>query len=211
MKRIAVMAAVLLGSAAASQLLAQGTINWGNVFGTSIRAPIYDVDPNARNVVKTGNSAAGVPQGTQTYGGTLLAGTGFTVGIFVGSSAAEAMQSMSALGMGPLSAQGLTLARTATDPTRPAGTVGVNVQLRAWNNQGGQVTSWAGVMATGAAGGSSDVFTVGPLGGTTVDGMLFLTPQTIGIRSFQLTIVPEPSLIALGALALGGLLLRRRK
>jgi hypothetical protein len=36
-------------------------------------------------------------------------------------------------------------------------------------------------------------------------------PNTDGIRSFQLTIVPEPSLIALGVLGLGALLLRRRK
>jgi hypothetical protein len=42
-------------------------------------------------------------------------------------------------------------------------------------------------------------------------GMSFTIPQTTGIRSFQLTVVPEPSLIALGALGLGALLLRRRK
>ena len=35
--------------------------------------------------------------------------------------------------------------------------------------------------------------------------------QTDGIRSFQLTQVPEPSLLALGALGLGALLLRRRR
>jgi hypothetical protein len=73
----------------------------------------------------------------------------------------------------------------------------------------GTVTSWAQVMAAGGAiaGAASDAFEVGPLGGGVIS-----PPQTVGLRSFQLTqAVPEPSLIALGALGLGGLLLRRRK
>jgi hypothetical protein len=96
--------------------------------------------------------------------------------------------------------------RTATVPNDP-GTLEVHVQFRAWDNRGGMVTSWAQVLAAGGAiaGAASDVFTVGPLGG------VITAPQTQGLRSFQLTAVPEPSLIALGALCLGTLLLRRRK
>lgn len=77
----------------------------------------------------------------------------------------------------------------------------------------GTVNTWAEVLARGGtlAGAGSDVFTVGPLGGVAPDGTVFIPPQATGLRSFQLTMVPEPSLIALGALGLGALLLRRRK
>lgn len=217
MKKTAVLAALLLlGSAAASSLLAQGTIVWGNVIGTTFAAPIYGVDSANPAQPRTGNTATGRPAGNQTYAGSLLQGTGFTIAIFTGGNAAEAMSSMTHLDSASFrtgTAAGFMFQRTATDPTRPAGTTGVNVQIRAWDNQMGQVNSWSEVLARGGtlAGAGSDVFTVGPLGGVAPDGTVFIPPQATGLRSFQLTMVPEPSLIALGALGLGALLLRRRK
>lgn len=218
MKKTAVMAALLLGSAAASSVLAQGQIAWGNVFGTVFRAPVYNFDPANPLQTRTGNPPApvGNPAGTQTYAGALLAGTGFTMAIYVGGNAAEAMSSMDHLGRVPFrtgTAAGFVLSDTATVPNRVPGTTGINVQIRAWNNEMGTVNTWAEVLARQGtvAGGASDVFTVGPLGGIAPDGTVFLPPQTTGLRSFQLTMVPEPSLIALGALGLGALLLRRRK
>jgi|SwirhirootsSR2_FD_contig_61_2704019_length_1378_multi_19_in_0_out_0_1 hypothetical protein len=214
MKKTTLVAAILMGSAVASSLLAQGTIVWGNVFGTTFRAPIYGIDPTAPGVRKSGNPAVGgLPVGTQTYGGALLAGTGFTMAIYAGTTASEAMASLTPLANGTstfltAAGAGFMNQRTATDPNHPPGTTDVNVQLRAWDNQMGSITSWADVLARQGtvAGGSSDVFTVGALGGGAIT-----PPQTIGLRSFQLTQVPEPSLIALGALGLGALLLRRRK
>jgi hypothetical protein len=217
MKKTALIAAVLLGSAALSSVLAQGTIQWGNFF-TATHAPIYGVDPANPLQTRTGNPPGpmGIPAGTTVYGGSLLAGTGFTVALYVGSSATEVMAQMTHLqsqGFRTGPGAGYTAANlTATDPTRPPGTLGVNVQFRAWDNQMGTITSWAQVLARqgNVAGGQSDVFTVGALGGS-VPPDIFLPPATLGIRSFQLTAVPEPSLIALGALGLGALLLRRRK
>jgi hypothetical protein len=218
MKKTAVMAALLLGSAAASSVLAQGQIVWGNVFGTVFRAPVYNFDPANPTQTRTGNPAApaGVPGGNQTYAGALLNGTGFTLAIYAGANAAEAMSSMTALGSAPFrtgTAAGFVLQGTISVPNQVPGTTGINVQMRAWDNQMGQVNSWSEVLARGGlvAGAASDVFTVGPLGGVSPDGTLFQPPQTTGLRSFQLTMVPEPSLIALGALGLGALLLRRRK
>jgi hypothetical protein len=216
MKQTAVMAALLLGSAATSSVLAQGQISWGNVFGTTFTAPIYGVDPANPLQPRTGNTPTGRPPGTQTYGGALLSGTGFTLAIYTGGNAAEAMSSMNALDTSPFrtgTAAGFVFSDVAFDPQRPAGTTGVNVQFRAWDNVMGTVNTWSEVLARGGtvAGAGSDVFTVGPLGGISADGTTFLPPQTTGLRSFQLTAVPEPSLIALGALGLGALLLRRRK
>src|SRR2546425_11606717 len=101
MKKSAVMAVLLLGSAAASSLLAEVSIIWCNVFGAAtartLLAPIYGVDPANPLQPRTGNTSAGVPAGTQTYGGSLLAGTGFTAGLYSGGTAAEAAASLTPL------------------------------------------------------------------------------------------------------------------
>ena len=208
MKKTLALAVVLLGSAAISSVLAQGQVRWGNSFTGVTRAPIYGPDPTNVRLAMTGNNAAGLPQGTQVYGGALLQGTGFTIAMFFGND-------QSPVGMNTFrtgTAAGLTTLLTITDPNRPPGTTGFNIQFRAWDNQGGQITSWQQAMARqDVLQGVSDPFTMGPLGG--VNGPnVFPVPDTSGIRSFNIALpVPEPSLIALGALGLGALLLRRRK
>jgi len=214
MKKTIALAAVLLGSAAVSNLFAQGQVLWGNQFTGALAARVYA--PEANSTLRlTGNAPNGIPVGTTVYTGLPLSGTGFTMGLFVGDDAASAAASMTAVQTGAFrtgAAAGFVFAQTYSDPNRVPGTTGVNVQFRAWDNQMGTVTSWAQVMAAGAqiAAGHGDPFGVGPLGGPFM-GMVFTVPSTLGVRSFNLTVVPEPSLIALGALGLGALLLRRRK
>jgi len=154
--------------------------------------------------------------GTQVYGGPLLSGTGYTIAIYVGLTPSEVMINNSTPttnGVGTFrtgAGAGITAANLLSEaPNIAGGTPNVAYQFRAWDNAGGTVTSWAQVMARGGtlAGGSSDIYVFGgPLGFQTIT-----PPDTTQIRSFQLTMVPEPSLIALGALGLGALLLRRRK
>lgn len=207
MKKTLVLAAVLLGSAAVSSVLAQGQVRWGNSFTGVTRAPVFDVDPLNPTVTIRGNNAAGVPPGSAVYTTPVLQGTGFTIAMFFGNDATPRGVNTFRTG----TAAGLTTLLTVTDDTRPPGTSGFNVQFRAWNNMGGTITSWSQVMADPRIPqGVSDPFTIGALGGTT-PGAVFPVPDTTGIRSFNLTAVPEPSLIALGALGLGALLLRRRK
>src|SRR6266545_5825158 len=80
--------------------LSQGQITWGNFLGSpaapTVRAPIYGVDPANPLLAQQGNNAAGVPAGNTTYGGALLSGTGFTVGLFVGAVGAPLDQADSA-------------------------------------------------------------------------------------------------------------------
>jgi hypothetical protein len=214
MKLTAVLVTLLLGSLAASNLLAQGQLNWGNFYSGVCRAPVYGVDAANPLLARTGNTTAGLPPGNQTYGGALLQGTGFTLAIYTGLSAAEAASSMQhvALNTGGFrtgGAAGLVFALDSIDPMHAGGTPNVAYQFRAWDNRGGTVTSWSQVMAAGgtiAGGVSAPAVFAGPLGGGVIT-----PPSTTGITSFNLTMVPEPSLIALGALGLGGLLLRRRK
>ena len=194
--------------------VAQGQLTWGNVFGSSPNfvtlSRIYGVDPANPTEIKGGNTATGVPPGTQTYGGALLQGTGFTMGLFIGLPGQPLHQRGTAL-FRTGAAAGLMTPLTPTIQGLEIDTA-VDVQLRAWDNRNGTVTSWAQVMAdpTVPAGSSSTMAHV--LGGF-VPGLEINPPvqQTLGVRSFHLTVVPEPSVLALGAFCLGALLLRRRK
>jgi hypothetical protein len=211
-------AALLLGSVAYSDMLAQGQIQWGNNLpaqpgiSPQVRAPIYGVIPGRETTQLSGNSAMGLPAGNQDYGAApLLAGTGFTVAIFFGRNEAETRANLQHPTIGgsttfrtAAAAAGLIFPVTAT-ATLP-GTEEVSYQFRAWDNRGGTITSWAQVMASGVDHGESDVYVLSEFGGRSVNPVL-----THQFRSFNLVQVPEPSLIALGALALGWLLLRRRK
>jgi hypothetical protein len=218
MKTTLALAALLFGSAAFSDLLAQGQFLWGNNL-SGVRSAIYGV-PAAGTTpidqVRRGNTAGGTPAGNQTYTGPLLAGSGYTLAIYLGLSASEVMANNtppSVLGTNPFrtgAAAGYVTGLTTGADGIPGGTVNVNYQFRAWDNRNGTVTSWAQVMAAGGtvAAGTSDIYVFG----AALASGAGTPPLTDGVRSFQLTqMVPEPSLIALGALGLGALLLRRRK
>jgi len=108
---------------------------------------------------------------------------------------------------------GFFIAPTAAQnvPGTTAGAFGT-FQLRAWDNKGGTVGTWAAAMADPTiARGSSALFTpTFPLGGLTSPPTT--PPGLQGLTSFNLVaVVPEPGVIALGVLGLGALLLRRRK
>lgn len=89
----------------------------------------------------------------------------------------------------------------------------VNLIIRVWDSS---VASWADVWKAGNEGkgrGESLAITNYELGGDN-NGTPVLQKSLIdaGLQSFGLyTVVPEPSVVALGALGLGALLLRRRK
>jgi len=220
MKTTLALAVLLFGSVAFSDLRAQGQFQWGNNGVGGIVARIYGVDPANPLQTRIGNAANGTPVGTQVYAGPLL-GSAYTAGIYVGRTAAEVMvniQTPQANGTAQFrnsATTGLPLGTLVTGGFAaiadgiPGGTPGVNYQLRAWDNRNGTVTSWAQVMASGGtiASGQSEILVFGAVLGSGVG----TPPPTDGLRSFQLTVVPEPSLIALGALGLGALLLRRRK
>jgi len=210
---LAIVAALALPVSA----FAQGTIasiTWANAIGTApnfvLYAQIYGLDPTNPTQPKEGNTAAGRPIGTTVYGGLPLSGTGFTVGLFFGA-AGQPLDQRDTTVFRTGGAAGTWVTRTPGYTDILPGTA-VTVQIRAWDNRNGQITSWTAVMADptipqGVSGLLSHV-----MGGVDpLTGMTFPVQQTLGLRSFQLTMVPEPSLIALGALGLGALLLRRRK
>lgn len=186
----------------------QGTVNFNNrvTAGTGaqgpIVAPIYGVNPANPTAVLNGQSATGNPVGSTDYTGhPLLTGTGFTAQLWGGPGGA-------AEGALTLCLNGTTTFRTGTGAgfiTALANAAAVNdapagpgsratLQVRAWDNLGGTITSWAQALANpNVAQGSSLLFTPGfDLGGGAT-----LPPNLIGLTSFNLHVVPEPSVIAL--------------
>jgi len=215
---------ILAGLLSAVGAFAQGSIQFNDrVTGTStaaVVAPIYGVDPANPTAVKQGNpSSAGtapIPVGTQVYGGAPLVGTGFTASIwarvagtqnaYVQAATTPFRVTTSAALVGFWTVPGLAvvLQNVPSDAASRA-----EIIIRAWDNKGGTITSW--IQATDPASqdafGESLPFTVSDqLGGGVV-----LPPTLAGLQSFQLHTVPEPSVIALGALGAGCLLLLRRR
>jgi hypothetical protein len=92
-----------------------------------------------------------------------------------------------------------------TVPGQPAGTTGLQFVVRAW--QGASYD-------TAFARAQSGVFTVGPLGGVTPSGQIFLPPDLGGpggVGGFQgILFWPEPSSTAIALLGAAILLARRR-
>jgi hypothetical protein len=237
MKKILLVTALLSLTQAA---FSQGVINFdnrANVGGShseapgAVIAPFYNVDPANTSQRKVGNTATGDPVGTQTYGGSLLFGTGYTATLWALDSA-NVTGTADLLGNGNnLALVGTTTMRTSTSgnnagrvatPTVnpivpdviPNGTERATFQVRVWDNRSGQFGTWDLALAAARSGqiaiGYSDLFTV-PFALTDVASAN--TPASLqGLTSFQLFIVPEPSVIALGVLGAGCLfLLRRRK
>jgi len=229
MKKILLISAALMLVARAA--FSQGEIvfdNRANASGTPgsfpgvVVAPIYDVDPANPSVRKSGNTSAGIPMGGATYSGALLAGTGFTATLWARNSTAVSGDASA----NNLALVGQTTMRTSTTGTS-AGRVAASAanarvldvapgttdrgtfQVRVWDSRGGQIATWDQALTTpGVKLGYSDLFTV-PYALTSGIGT---PPNLEGLQSFQLFVVPEPSVIALGVLGAGCLfLLRRRK
>jgi len=168
---------------------------------------------NFQNRVTAGSGAQGtVLAKVLNVGGVdNVLGTGFTIELWAGPSGTAA----GSLSLVPgttstfrtsTSVAGYIVAGiTATVPGVDAGATG-SFQVRAWNNEGGTLTSWQQALAAGRAFGSSPVLNLTfPLGGGTVQ-----PPNLVGLQGF--TLVPEPSSIAFAVMGgLGLLALRRRK
>jgi hypothetical protein len=237
MKKILLISATLMLAHAA---FSQGTINFGNRAGSSstqapgrVAAPVYGVNPADPTRRITGNTSTGIPAGTQTYTGvpflandathTFQATLWALNGAVTGDASANNLQQVVVNGTAPFSAttSGL-LAGIWTQPSSAAPIPGAALdtdrptfQVRVWDTKGGTITTWAAAQAAWLQGqialGYSDLFTVPySLGQTLVPPNN--APNMQGLQSFNVTVVPEPSVIALGILGAGCLfMLRRRK
>jgi hypothetical protein len=119
----------------------------------------------------------------------------------------------STLSFFPTATGGAGFLNTAAGSSRTVPNVGVSQTatfiVRAWRLSDGATFAEASLV-NGAHVGQSDPFTQ-VLGGQPVGAPAITPPKLTNLQSFNLTVVPEPSVIALAVLGCGAMLLRRRK
>jgi len=215
MKNLAVIAIASLISASA---FGQGQINFNNRVVGVVVAPVYGVNPASPTVRLSGNATTN--GGSVNYSGIpLVAGTNYSAQIFYGPAGTTDPLTMQAtdpstqVPFRSTAATGGFIQNQAAAVTLNGIDFGQTaaIQMRVWDNRGGTINSWAQSQSARLsdptlATGMSDIFQVAMSANASIP-----PPNMVGLTSFNLTVVPEPSVIALGALALGALLLRRRK
>jgi hypothetical protein len=239
MKKILLISACLTLAHAA---FSQGTIAFNNRTGSSttaapgqVTAPVYGLNPAAPTQRISGNTSTGVPAGSTAYGSSpflfndashtyiaTLWGLSSSVGL-TGDAYNNNLLAASANGTATfrVNTSG-TFAGIWNAPSSPGVIPGVAVdtdrpflQVRVWDTKNGTINTWTEALNAWNSGqialGVSDIFQAAfPLGGTAVPPNT--QPNMQGLQSFNVTTVPEPSVIALGFLGAGCLfLLRRRK
>jgi hypothetical protein len=209
MKRLILASLV---AAAVVNSYGQGAIDVGNNFGASVfRAPIWGVETPDPTVSKTGNAGApAFPAGSQTYTGTRLTGTGFTFGFYASTTGITAdANSLSLIGTLTFGSGGTAGFVTTTTMNVPGVTAGnaTTWQIRAWDNAGGTINSFANAAIRGA----SALVNSGPLGGIGTGGPVSNPSTATGWSSFNIYAVPEPSSFLLAGLGAAGLLIFRRR
>jgi hypothetical protein len=198
---------------AATTAFGQGSVNFNNRVTSGspgpVVAPVFGIDP-ADPMPKQGNPAtyatSPIPTGTQTYSGAPLVGTGYTAQLWAANAA------LPDSAMVPISTTTFRVTTSASlmgfiqPPAGPAIVPGVapgtsdraKFQLRVWDNRGATITTWAGALSdTTVALGWSTIFVLdAPLAESTVS-----PPNLVGLESFQLFPIPEPSSLAFCYLA----------
>jgi len=196
----------LVALSAAASVFAQGTIVYYNRVTGSCVAPVYGPETGNAALSKTGNTTAGVPAGTQTYTGAALAGTGFTAQLWAGAEGTSEGSLAAVAGSlkdfrtggfaGAINNSGGVIAIPGVAEGNKAA-----LQLRVWDNAGGTITSYDAALVRG----KSPLFTSLSLGG------LAAPPNMVGLLSFNISAIPEPSTFALLGLGALGMLVFRRK
>ena len=182
MKKLLVLSAFAMSGLVA---FAQGTINFNNrVPGSGVNAPV------------------------QNGSGVLLSGTQFQAQLMAGLDAGSLIAVGTPLSFKTGSLAGYFGITTAVVvPSVAPGGIAV-AQIRAWNTQAG--ATYSDAVTTGWGYGASKIFDV-KTGG---DGSPPSVPGdmiNLGTSGWSLSVVPEPSVMALGLLGAVGLLIRRRK
>jgi len=193
MKRILGVTVAVLATVGA---MAQGTVNFANL-GAGVNAPIFDVD------------------------NTTKLGAGFSAQLWAGATAGS-LAAVSAPISFSTSVAGVFLGGSTVVPGVPTGSPAF-YQVRVWNSGGGFAT-WGDAITAATGGNAAAKFGFNginysnPLAPAAtilqtpnLGGGVIVPPNLTSLTSFHLVQVPEPSVIALGILGAGALLLRRRK
>jgi len=182
-----------------------GSLTYQSTGGSGKEKYIYAPDPSAPTVAKNGGALGDYAAFTK------LSGTDYTAELWYASGAGASESSLKAVAGSAVAfrtgtSAGLIAGKSKLDiPDSKGGDV-VTLQLRVWKSAGG--ATWENTTERGASGLWSAT-----LSGVNADGVIS-APYSLsaGLTYFSLaSTIPEPSVVALGALGLGALLLRRRK
>ena len=159
----------------------------------------------AQGYVQFANIGTGLNSPFKNVDNTALTGTGFYVELLAGADAASATTSIVPLFTGSFGAGYFNGGSRNVANVTGGSAFAV---VRVWDSMGGTLATYAAAAATvGAKIATSNPFAV------TLQPSSTLPPTIMtGMPSLQLmTVVPEPSTLALAMLGIGALLLRRRK
>jgi hypothetical protein len=216
MKRTITMLALLAGAYAVH---AQGTVSFAN-YGTSTYLYV-SYRPATGSPQALGGSTTGPTPTAGNYAALTGNGLDWTVALYGAAGSGDAMSTLS-----PLPGATATFANGVNDGTAGTwassavinvpGTTGAGstatVQLYAWYNEGGLITSYAAAVAAGVPSGYSGLANV-TLGGVEPSG----PPATAAalpvaqLGNFTVQAIPEPSTIALGVIGASTFLMRLRR
>jgi len=221
---------------AAASVFAQGTIYFNdNVSSTSLRIHVYGPLAGNTGFSQIGNGANDALAGTTVWTGFTAVGTTLASGQNTYSSLLAAPGNTSDLSLfqAGLTRPGVTISTFKTgggagfnnavnatfNNILPDYTGGFSWEMVAWDASAAQagydLTAWKPTVGKGAfdawqagliAAGVSGIFhSSAPVGGTGA------VPNLVGLQSFNLFLVPEPSTFALAGLGAAALLIFRRR
>ncbi len=208
---------VLTLLAGACAVHAQGTVSLANYLALS---SYINVSYKA-TAAGLGGSSTGPTPTLQNFASEVGNGNNWTVALYGAAGAGDASSTLLPLGISSTFANGVSDGVAGTWYTGVSaavpGTVEggqATVQLYAWYNGGGVLTTYAAALAAGVPTGESATATIASLGGTPVGGGTPVVPASLPATLGNFTVttsVPEPSTIALGVMGASAFLMRLRR
>jgi len=209
MKKLLFCSAIILST---FSVLAQGTVVFANRVAGTLVTRVY-FGPQTYYGSQTGNGPADYPVGTTDWTGfTPLEGSGFMAALRAapgsGVPVSNLLFSSDTTTFRTGAAAGYVNAVTATLPNVSLDAAVATIQMFVWDNSSGNYSSPSAALAAFQSGtivgGFSNPFNVQAIG-----GQFNVPPYLVGLQSFSLVTIPEPSAVALLALGCFGMWMRR--
>jgi len=199
--------------AGASAVYAQGTVSMANYL--ALNTYLYvSYKAGVAPAVELGGGGTVIPPTTSNFALETANGNAWSVQLY-------AAPGLNATTLSPVSGSIVTLGTTpgtlgiwssteiATLPGTTGGATGTaTLQLYAWYNAGGAITSYSAALADGVPTGYSAVADITGLGGGSPPQTAPTLPESLGNI---VVAVPEPSTIALGVMGASAFLMRLRR